>query len=201
MKNLFNRIRIEIFRIILPIFIMFNLVFAQDPTVGLIINDETKSHPGYTLFGPKNSTTTYLIDNDGFLIHQWDSDFNPAATVYLLEDGNLLRATKLVDNTNGGSGGFQVLDWEGNVIWGYTYGPQHHDIEPLPNRNVLLVTNDVIDSLSAIAAGRDPSVLDGDIRSLKIIEIERENDGGKIIWEWNAWDHLIQEFDNTKDNF
>jgi len=173
---------------------------AQDPTVGLIYNDVNKAQPGYTLFGPKATGATYLIDNDGFLIHQWDSEYNPAATVYLLEDGNLLRATKLVD-TNGGSGGFHVLDWDGNVIWGYTYGAQHHDINPLPNGNVLLVTNNIIENADVIAAGRDPNVLDGDIRSLKIIEIERDNDGGKIVWEWYAWDHLIQEFDITKDNF
>lgn len=116
MKNsftIFNRI---ILKTILFIVVIFNTLIAQVPTVGLIYHDNENSYQGYTLFGPKNSTSTYLIDNDGFLIHQWDSDFNPAATVYLLKDGNLLRATKLVDETNGGSGGFQVLDWDGNVI-------------------------------------------------------------------------------------
>ena len=195
-----NNISIIKLLIVLVFFTITIPLSAQGPTVGLIYNDLTKSHPGYTLFGPKNTTTTYLIDNDGLLIHRWMSDYNPAATAYLLEDGNLLRATKLVD-PNGGSGGFQVLDWDSNVIWGYTYGAQHHDINPLPNGNVLLVTNDIIANADVIAAGRDPNVLDGDIRSLKIIEIERDNDGGKIVWEWYAWDHLIQEFDDTKDNF
>ncbi len=200
MKNLFIKAGKTSSVSFILIFMIFSTLIAQDPTVGLIYHDEAQSYQGYTLFGPKNSTTTYLIDNDGFLIHQWNSDYNPAATVYLLEDGNLLRATKLVD-PDGGSGGFQVLDWDSNVIWGYTSGSQHHDIEPLPNGNVLLVTNDVIDSLDAISAGRDPGMLDGDIRSLRIVEIERDNDGGKIAWEWFARDHLVQEFDSTQANF
>jgi len=200
LKNLFYKAGKTISVSLILIFIIFSTLIAQDPTVGLIYHDDAQSYQGYTLFGAKNSTTTYLIDNDGFLVHQWNSDYNPAATVYLLEDGNLLRSTKLAD-PDGGSGGFQVLDWDGNVIWGYTSGSQHHDIEPLPNGNVLLVTNDVKANADVIAAGRDPNMLDDDVRSLRIVEIEQDNDGGKIAWEWFAWDHIIQEYDDTKDNF
>ena len=26
-------------------------------------------------------------------------------------------------------------------------------------------------------------------------------EGGEIIWEWHAWDHIIQDFDRTKANY
>ena len=37
----------------------------------------------------------------------------------------------------------------------------------------------------------------------KIVEIQPDfvNGGGTVVWEWHVWDHLVQEVDNTKDNF
>ena len=172
-------------------------------TVGLIMNDTTQSYNGYTLFAPNTSKTTYLIDNDGKLVHQWESKYVPALSAYLLEDGTLLRSAKVEDPSATTTGGFQKIDWDGNIIWEYYYGTQHHDIEPLPNGNVLLVTNDRKPKNTAIQAGRDTNLITGtNIRSLSIIEVEQTSDStGNIVWQWDAWEHLIQDFDNTKPNF
>jgi hypothetical protein len=36
----------------------------------------------------------------------------------------------------------------------------------------------------------------------QIIEVaQTSSTTGAIIWEWNVWDHLVQDKDNTKDNF
>jgi len=194
-RNLYKKILIIVGSVLLLV-----PIYADDPTVGLILNDDSKSFEGYTLFGPKGTTTTYLIDNDGNLINKWETDYVPASTAYLLDDGNLLRSTKLED-PNGGSGGFQVLDWDGIVIWEYTYGPQHHDIEPMPNGNVLLITNHTIDSTTVREAGRDPSVRDGGEVSLTVLEITSNNGAGEIVWRWDAWDHIVQDFDQAKPNY
>ena len=85
--SLFNKIRI--FLAIFTSIVIINNVSAQN-TVGLILNDESQSFDGYTLFAPNTSTTTYLIDNDGNLVHQWESEYVPGLSAYLLEDGNLL---------------------------------------------------------------------------------------------------------------
>ena len=55
-----------------------------------------ESFNGYTLFSPINSTNTYLIDNCGYLINSWTSSYTPGLSVYLLEDGSLLRTCKVV---------------------------------------------------------------------------------------------------------
>ena len=191
---------------ILFIFILFiSLGIAQDNTVGLILNDERASYNGYTLFAPNLAKITYLINNEGNLVHQWGSDFIPGMGTYLLEDGHLLRAAKKVDPTGGSNrmGGFQKFDWDNNLVWDYYYGTQHHDVEPMPNGNVLMVVTDRKNKNDAIQAGRDPSLIDdNNIRSLTILEIKQTGlETGEIAWQWNAWDHLIQDFDNSKDNF
>jgi hypothetical protein len=55
----------------------------------------------------------------------------------------------------------------------------------------------------AIAAGRDPASLQfHQIWPDHVIEVEPTgSSGGIIVWEWHIWDHLIQDFDATKENY
>ncbi len=46
--------------------------------------------PGYVLFAPLLSTTTYLIDKSGRVLYVWQGEFPPGASVHLLENGHLL---------------------------------------------------------------------------------------------------------------
>jgi hypothetical protein len=162
---------------------------AQQQTVGLVQNDAAASE-GYTLFNRANYGDAYLIDNDGFLVHSWPVD--GALVVYLLDNGNLLRGPRQL----------YEYDWDGALVWEYYYGTSHHDIEPLPNGNVLLITKETIQYQDAIAAGRDPALLDGNLRPLHIIEVQKSGPtSGTIVWEWRAWDHLIQDYDPGKPNY
>ncbi len=178
----------------------------QAQTVGLFIYDST-SYDGYTLFEPMLSTTTYLIDNYGRLIHSWEGTAKPRLSVYLRENGNLLRSIQVTGSGGETGGGFQEVAWDGTVLWEYEYYSdfylQHHDIEPLPNGNVLILAWDRKTRAEALAAGRDPSLLNGDTLSPEhIVEVARnDSTGHEIVWEWHAWDHLIQDFDSTLDNY
>ncbi|RMF06329.1 MAG: T9SS C-terminal target domain-containing protein [Candidatus Neomarinimicrobiota bacterium] len=175
------------------------MIMAQTPTVGLLYSDTTRAWPGYTLFAPKASHFTYLIDNDGNLVHRWESAYAAGASAYFLENGTLLRAAKVPAGNQ--SGGFQVLDWDGTVLWEFAYGAQHHDIEPLPNGHVILVANDRKTAAEALAAGRRPELTGGTVRSLKLVEVAPTDSGSAIVWEWKAWDHLIQDTDSLKPNY
>lgn len=198
-----NISKVKFFLIITILVIFLSSISAQTNTVGLIMNDENQSFKGYTLFAPNTTKFTYLIDIDGRLVNQWESEYGPGLSAYLLEDGTLLRSGKIEDPGSNPTGGFQKFNWEGELIWQFYYGTQHHDIEPMPNGNVLMVVNDRKSANSAIQAGRDPSLISGNnIRSLSILEIAQTGqETGEIVWQWNAWDHLIQEFDDAKDNF
>ena len=80
---------------------------------GLIYKTDNVSE-GYTLSAPQGTTTTYLIDNNGYVVHEWESDLVTAMSAYLLPNGNLLRAARKSFNVVGNS--VQELNWDGEVV-------------------------------------------------------------------------------------
>lgn len=192
-------------RYLVPFLLVPIFLFSQ-PTVGLLHHDSTKAFNGYTLFAPNTSTKTYLIDINGRLVHYWESDFNPKLSAYLLENGNLLRSASLSSPPNNPLGGFQLFEWDNTLAWEYYNGAQHHDIEYIPQTgNVLLIIEDIIDSLESINYGRDRTFVQREnyrIQSFSIIEVEQTGlKTGEIVWQWNARDHLIQDYDTSKLNY
>jgi len=182
-------------------------IFGQN-TVGTLLNTANALN-GYTLFTFKKET--FLINNCGEIINQWSSDFIAGKSVSLLENGNLLR-TGVIPNPNniflpGIGGKIELFDWNGNLIWQYEYSTnnavQHHDVLPLPNGNILMLAISVLSETQAIQMGRNPSnLLDSELFNEQIIELKPiGTNNADIVWEWNMKDHLIQDFDNTKDNF
>jgi Arylsulfotransferase (ASST)/Secretion system C-terminal sorting domain len=182
---------------------------AYAQTVGLIQHSTQSFDDGYVLFAPMRSNSTYLIDKCGKEVKRWTSNYKPALSVYLLDDGNLLR-TGNVGNpyfTDGGNGGrIEKMDLNGNVVWSYTVSDagkcQHHDVKALPNGNVLVIAWESHTKAEAIANGRNSALVADTIWSEQILEIQPIGaTGGNIVWEWHLWDHMVQEFDNTKPNY
>jgi len=173
--------------------------------------NENESFEGYTLFSPMISLNTFLINNSGEVVHMWDSNFKPALSVYLLENGNILRTAFPGFSPRfwgGGIGGrVEIFDWNGTCVWDFEYSTYqyclHHDVEMLPNGNALMIAWEYKTAAEAIAAGRDPnSIPMGQLWPDHVIEVKPTgNSGGNIVWEWHIWDHLIQDYDPTKDNY
>ncbi len=188
---------------LLSLFLLMNIsLFSQDQTVGLFVNEEEALN-GYTLF--TNSRSTHLIDNCGFQVNTWESDFQPGLGVYLLENGNLLRCGRTNgDFSGGGVGGqFELFSWDGDLLWSYNFSDEnmqsHHDVEPLPNGNFLTLAWTPLSAEEAIAAGRE---YDAAIWIEKIFEIKIVGtDELEIVWEWSMSDHLIQDQFPNKPNF
>jgi hypothetical protein len=178
-------------------------------TVGLI-NYLPSNTDGYVLFSPMTSTKTYLINKCGEKVHEWNTSTNrPALSCYLTEDGSLVRTGKSnnANFTEGGSGGIlEKFDWNGNLTWSYTISDshyvQHHDIKQLPNGNILAIVWDRYTKAEAVAQGKNTTYTNSYLWSEKIIELEPVGtNSANIVWEWKAWDHLIQDLDNAKPNF
>jgi len=179
-------------------------------TVGLFQNDPG-SFDGYTLFNSLRNNTTYLMNNQGLQIRSWQSNYVVGNSVYLLEDGTLLRTADPGGNpvfiAGGDAGLIERYDWDGNLIWSYLYSNStvrhHHDIAPMPNGNILILAWELMTFDEAVQAGRDPNLISsGAVWPEHVIELEPTGtNGGNIVWEWHLKDHLIQDFDPTKDNY
>ena len=173
-------------------------VYVETP-VGLLRN-EPGSFQGYTLFNRSSGDTIYLIDNAGRVVHQWQlADIAGAAK--LLENGNLL-----VSGYGGRrGGGVREIDPDGQVVWQYEHGGQHHDFLKMPNGNVLLLSRQNKTAEEIIAAGGNPQFLPSGVESFRIpavVEVRPTGtDSGEIVWEWSMGDHLIQGFDPEKPNY
>lgn len=184
-------------------------LLAQERTLGVTFNSG-HAYPGYTLFSPAVNNNVYLIDNCGGLVHEWRTERRPGNSVYLSDDGYLYRAGQ-VDNDfiiAGGAGGIiEKFDWDGNVVWNYVYSSEffraHHDFQVMPNGNILILAWESFTKDEALALGRNPNLLIAEtIWPEHIIEVEPSGvNGGTIVWEWHAWDHMIQDFDSEKQNF
>ena len=178
------------------LFLTVSFVWSQDPTVGLLFsnNDVTE---GYTLFTPEVNNSVYLINNCGEKINEWTFTELPGITCYFLENGNLLRA---------GNNLLEIRDWDNTVLWSYNIQAnginQHHDIEPLPNGNILCVVRDTYLRNDIIAYGKDPLKVGEYIDLDKIVELKPIGaSDAEIVWEWKFVDHLIQDYDATKLNY
>ncbi len=186
-------------------------VMAQN-TVGLLSYEPAASFDGFNLIYPHNQPNVYLLDACGQVVHIWEDepDTRPGNVAYLRPDGALVKAKRPASFNDdpiwapGGGATVEVRDWDNNLRWSFTLNDStarlHHDIEPMPNGNILMISWERKNRSEAIAAGRDSTTLgQGALWPDMVIEVDPVTDS--IVWEWHAWDHLVQDFDSTAANF
>lgn len=126
---------------------------------GLTHHNVALSSKGYTLFSPQRGTTTFLLDMQGLIVHQWYHDNLRGPYGRLLDNGNLLVLANYanedplppgkagdpqlpLERRLRGLGGnatvIREIDWEGEIVWEYANPAIHHDFVRLPNGNTLL---------------------------------------------------------------
>lgn len=166
--------------------------------------------PGYIMFPVPNSASTYLINRSGEVVHEWKGNYE-SFQAYLMDDGSIIQGAQDPDYPTFGFGGpygrIQKLTWDNKMLWDFEYATKdqiiHHDFAILPNGNILAIAYETQSYNDAIANGRKPELIPESGPWLeKIIEIEPQGQSeGKIVWEWHVADHLIQDYDENKNNF
>lgn len=158
----------------------------------------------YILINDAGNNFVFLMDKDANVLHQWNLNGGDLGNdCELLPNGKLLTMVESEDPKIllGGFGGkIEVIDKNGTIDWSFIHSTDdyilHHDAEMLPNGNVLIQTWEKKSKEESTQFGYQmdiPLYPDG------IIEVNPNTN--EIIWEWHMWDHLIQDFDNTKENF
>ncbi len=184
---------------------------------------DNRAFDGYTLvhdaaFGGQNANRIYLTDMNGETVHQWEPGrYQPeGAVAYLLENGLLLRTISSHHWTHdepypvGAAGTVQLLDWDSNVVWEYEMDvPEkhvfHHDVNYMPNGNILAIAYTGFSREEARSMGWDGEFpVNADTVWLdKIVELQPDLVDGstEIVWQWNVWDHLVQDKFPDRPNF
>lgn len=205
-----NRLKGLILFIVLHTFI--SSVYSQGKTLGLTKKLNGNDENGYVLFSPIGVDTTFLIDKCGQRVHSWATRYTPGLALYLKPNGNLLKAGTYDDttfNTAGGRGGvIEEYDWNGNLLWKHVLFNdslcQHHDIHPMPNGNVLVLAWHSIPKASAMNLGRLSVNFDktDELWGERLIELKPVGtDSAEIVWQWDVYDHIVQDVDSTLPNF
>ena len=121
--------------------------------------DLKDAEKGLTIIAQYGKGSVYLVDHTGDIVHTWTSDQNTVGTAELLPNGTLIRCRSPVDDDE--RNGVHMLDWSGKVLWDYTppypYSC-HHDIEPMPNGNILINVARPYSYDEMVALGRDPNI-------------------------------------------
>lgn len=182
-------------------------------TVGLT-HYEPDMVDGYFLFFPDQQGTVFLVNACGQLVHSWpDTASVPGNSIRLGNNGTLLRT--YVDDTGGNpfftAGGngehLQLKAWDNTVLWDHTISSatecMHHDVELMPNGNMLAIVWELKTAQEAWDAGRDTVGYGfSTLWPEKIVELQPVGlVSVNVVWEWHVWDHLVQDFNPNAANF
>lgn len=188
---------------IIPIILL--LYIFSDSATSNVYNGITLYSNGGNL-GPSN---TFLINNSLHTINTWSHPAGVVGTPYLLQDKTLIVQLRSEQHHFGESHGpiggrFNKIDWDGTVLWEFFYYDSsyhpHHDIEPMPNGNILVLCWEKKTYEEAQNFGRIN--INEEMWPLKIVEIQPiGSDDANIVWQWHLWDHLVQDVDSLLPNY
>ena len=203
--------------IILVLLLAAAPALTQERTVGVMVNADG-AYDGYTLFVTLGDTVVYLMDNDGRIIHTWHIEETAGVLeAHLVENGNLVvvaGARDAVDASlmpfpNPATGSIREYTWDGELVWEHQFTGaethQHHAIDIMPNGNIFVIAWDYHSLDEALAMGLDPQIADVEFKDHPyllpdiIIKIDPATD--EFVWQWDAWDHLVQDFDPALPNY
>jgi len=163
-----------------------------------------KAAEEYILIASNGKKNASLIDKNGSIVHFWNFTNKLGNDFQLLPNGDLLCMFKrevensaLIPNERlrfGGFGGsIQIIGPDGSVKWRYDHFANatvlaHHDVEMLPNGNVLVMVWEELNMSDAHELGVDAQSY---LYYESLYEINISSN--MIVWQWRSIDHIVQD--------
>lgn len=174
----------------------------------MVPTDPGRVSPGLVLIETNTSVNTLLINNDHEVVATIENQHKPGHSE-ILPNGNRLVASARWNDTFVGAGGFsgciEEFTADGELVWRLGLSTDkyitHHDIARMENGNILAIVWENETTEQAVSQGRDPEGVaeNGQFWYDGVIEINPYT--AEIVWEWSTRYHLIQDFDESKENF
>lgn len=169
----------------------------------ITVFNEALVEDSYVLVNNILGSRVFLMNKEAEILFEWELPEGLGNDCFLLPSGQLLTCLKDAEAiiTFGGYGGvMRLINPDQSVEWEVVYSTEdfvaHHDVEMLPNGNILFLVWERISAEEALEKG---FVNDSDIFTEAIIEMNPYSQ--EIIWEWHAIDHVVQNNDAAKSNF
>lgn len=165
--------------------------------------DKSLVDDSYLLVNDALNNRVYLMDKEAAILHEWELQTGLGNDCVLLHNGELLalledEAPQI--NFGGFAGKLQMVNPDNSIEWEHTISDNtmisHHDVEMLPNGNIIIL---VWMKKTAEEAQENGFNFNYDIYPESVFELDPES--MQIVWEWHSWNHIIQDIDETKPNF
>lgn len=147
--------------------------------------------------------SAFLLNKEGFKVKEWSFDQKLGNDIEILHNGNFVAMFKQIVSpiTFGGVGGeIKILNSDGSTQWSYLCADNnkvaHHDVEMLPNGNVLFLVWERLTPAQALNYGIE---VQNDIFPEALYEVNPNSN--QIVWEWHSYDHVIQDSNSLLPNF
>ena len=195
---------------------------GEVPDVRVEVTRPLELYDGYLFWhrtdelGADFENYSVLVDGDGSVVHRWETNISGGGvSAYLLSGGRILRMGASVGDAAGGdalagvpqASVVQIADARGDILWEVRPGDVgvdrfHHDMVPMPNGNILILTYTLVTAEEAGAIGWE---LEGAATALSdgIVEVRPNLDDGsaEVVWAWHFHDHIIQDRNPEAPNY
>ena len=154
---------------------------------GVLVHDEARATPGFTLIVPLVGREAYLVGMRGEILHQWHFPLTPGNYAYLLPSGNLLWSGRTEEGPplrRGKGGLLREYDRHGAVLWEYIDHGQHHDFRRRADGTTIYIGWEKLPDAAArrVQGGLPGSEKDGAIWGDYLREVDAR---GRATWEWH----------------